>query len=124
MTEPLTTGTGVATAAVTGVTLVSIFGPLDGPTVIGAFAGAAVFIASASDFRVWWRLFLGGVSFAVGLIAAPFTSSMVEAMTPGDVSVDLPIGALLASAAVVRLLMALCSKDGPSLLSRFRGGGI
>lgn len=78
MTEPVT-GTGVATAAVTGVTLVSIFGPLDGPTVIGAFAGAAIFVASVSDFQIWWRLFLGGgLSFAVGLIAAPFTASLIE----------------------------------------------
>lgn len=124
MTEPLTTGTGVATAAVTGVTLVSIFGPLDGPTVIGAFAGAAIFVASASDFQIWWRLFLGGLSFAVGLIAAPFTASLIEAIAPKNASVDMPIGALVASAAVVRILMALSSKDGPSIFSRFRGGGM
>ena len=124
MTEPLTTGTGVATAAVTGVTLVSLFGPLDGPTVIGAFAGAAIFVASASDFQIWWRLFLGGLSFAVGLIAAPFTASLIEALAPKNASVDMPIGALVASAAVVRILMALSSKDGPSIFSRFRGGGM
>lgn len=124
VTEPLTTGTGVATAAVTGVTLVSIFGPLDGPTVIGAFAGAAIFIASASDFRIWWRLFLGGLSFAVGLIAAPFAAGLIEAITPHSTAVDLPIGAMVASAAVVRILMALSSKDGPSIFSRFRGGGL
>jgi len=122
VTEPVT-GTGVATAAVTGVTLVSLFGPLDGPTVIGAFAGAAIFVASASDFSLCWRLFLGALSFAAGLVAAPFTASLIEAVTPHNTAVDMPIGALVASAAVVRILMALSSKDGPSLLSRFRGGG-
>jgi hypothetical protein len=122
VTEPVT-GTGVATAAVTGVTLVSLFGLLDGPTLICAFAGAAIFVASASDFLIWWRLFLGALSFAVGLVAAPFTASLIEAVTPYNTAVDMPIGALVASAAVVRILMAISSKDGPSLLSRFRGGG-
>lgn len=122
MTEPVT-GTGVATAAVTGVTLVSLFGPLDGPTVIGAFAGAAIFVASASDFSLCWRLFLGTLSFAAGMVAAPFTASLIEAVTPRNTAVDMPVGALVASAAVVRILMGISSKDGPSLLSRFRGGG-
>lgn len=122
MTEPVT-GTGIATAAVTGVTLVSLFGPLDGPTVIGAFAGAAIFVAMAGDFRIWLRLFLGGISFAVGLIAAPFTADLIGKVLPHSKDVDLPIGALVASAAVVRILMWISSKDGPSLLSRFRGGG-
>lgn len=122
MTEPLTS-TGIATATVTGVTLVSLFGPLDGPTVIGAFAGAVIFVASASDFKVWWRLFLGALSFAAGLVAAPFTASLIDAMTPRNTAVDMPIGALVASAAVVRTLMALSSKDGPAFFSRFRGGG-
>ena len=48
MTEPLSTGAAAASTAVTGITLVSLFGPLDGPTVIGAFAGASIFIASVS----------------------------------------------------------------------------
>lgn len=121
MTEPIT-GTGIATAAVTGVTLVSLFGPLDGPTVIGAFAGAAIFVASAVDFRIWWRLFLGALSFAAGLVCAPFTASLIAAVLPQATEVDLPIGALVASAAVVRVLMGISGKDGPSLLSRFRGG--
>lgn len=122
MGEPVTTTTAM-TAAATGITLVSLFGPLDGPTVIGAFAGAAIFVASASDFRIWWRLFLGGLSFAAGLLAAPFTADLIGKLLPHSKEVDLPIGALVASAAVVRILMAVSSKDGPSLLSRLRGGG-
>lgn len=122
MTEPVT-GTGVATAAVTGVTLVSLFGPLDGPTVIGAFAGAAIFVASASDFSIWWRLFLGAVSFLVGLVTAPFSASLIEALAPHSAAVDMPLGALVSSAAAVRILMAMSNKDGPAFLSRFRGGG-
>lgn len=68
MAEPLTTGSGVATLAVTGVTLVNLFGPLDDPTVIDTYAGAAIFVASASNFQIGWRLFLGGLSFAIGLM--------------------------------------------------------
>lgn len=122
MTEPVT-GTGVATAAVTSVTLVSLFGPLDGPTVIGAFAGAAIFVSSSSDFRIWWRVALGAVSFVIGLVTAPFTASLIAAIAPHSAAVDLPIGALVASAAAVRILIAMSSKDGPTFLSRFRGGG-
>lgn len=122
MPEPLT-GTAAAGVAVTGVTLVSLFGPLDGPTVIGAFAGAAIFVAMAVDLRIWWRLFLGGLSFAIGLIAAPFTADLIGKLLPHSKDIDLPIGALVASAVAVRVLMWISSKDGPSLLSRFRGGG-
>lgn len=121
MTEPLSTGAAAA-STVTGITLVSLFGPLDGPTVIGAFAGASIFIASARDFRIWWRLFLGTISFAIGIIAAPFSADLIESVIPHTTSVGTPIGALIASAAVVRILMLLSSKDGPSILSRLRGG--
>lgn len=121
MSEPIT-GSDFASALATGVTLISVFGPQNGPTVIGAFAGAAIFVASAGDFGLLWRLFLGSLSFAVGLVAAPFTTSLLDSFLPAGTAIDLPIGALVASAAAVRILMGLCSKDGLSLLSRFRGG--
>jgi len=122
VTEPLSTGAAAASTAVTGITLVSLFGPLDGPTVIGAFAGASIFIASARDFLIWWRLFLGTISFVIGIIAAPFSADLIESVIPHTTSVGTPIGALIASAAIVRILMMLSGKDGPSILSRFRGG--
>lgn len=55
MLEP-TTSTGAATAAVTGVTLVGLLSGLDAGVVIGAFAGAVVFVLSATEFPIWKRL--------------------------------------------------------------------
>ncbi|MGP4142318.1 putative holin [Sodalis praecaptivus] len=49
MSEPLT-GSDLASALVKGAMLISVFGPQNGPTVIGAFAGAAIFVAISRGF--------------------------------------------------------------------------
>ncbi|ELH8610835.1 hypothetical protein Q8V93_004619 [Enterobacter asburiae] len=45
---------------------------------IGAFAGAAIFVMSVSDFSIARRLFLGMVSLVVGLEATPFEVHLIE----------------------------------------------
>ncbi|WP_337261868.1 MULTISPECIES: putative holin [unclassified Serratia (in: enterobacteria)] len=58
MSEPIS-GTGAVATAVTGVTIVGVFSNLDPAVVVGAFAGAAVFVLSSSDlpnFKKIWML--------------------------------------------------------------------
>lgn len=124
MTEPLT-GTGAATAAVTGVTLVGLVSGLDAGSVIAAFAGAVIFVLSAVDFPIWKRLLLFAASIVIGVVASGFAAELMTSLIPGKIVVDKSVGALLASAAAVRVLMLLAVKpsDQTSLLDRFRGGG-
>lgn len=120
MLEP-TTGVGAATLAVTGVTLVGLLSGLDAGVVIGSFAGAVVFVLSASEFPIWKRLVFFGISFVLGVLTAGFAASMISTVTPDSVSVEKPIGALVASASVVRILMFIISKSSNPTLN-FKGG--
>lgn len=124
MTEPLT-GTGAATAAVTGVTLVGLVSGLDAGEAIAAAAGAVVFLISASDFPIWKRLLLFFVSMVVGYFASGFAAALLTAVLPSSITVEKPIGALVASASAVRVLMLFAAKPAgqSSLLDRFLGGG-
>lgn len=120
MLEP-TTGAGAATLAVTGVTLVGLLSGLDAGVVIGSFAGAVVFVLSASEFPIWKRLVFFGISFILGVLTAGFAASMISTVTPDSVAVEKPIGALVASASVVRVLMFIISKSSNPTLN-FKGG--
>ncbi|MEG1466318.1 MAG: phage holin family protein [Hafnia sp.] len=120
MLEP-TTGVGAGTLAVTGVTLVGLLSGLDAGVVIGSFAGAVVFVLSASEFPIWKRLVFFGISFVLGVLTAGFAASMISTVTPDSVSVEKPIGALVASASVVRILMFIISKSSNPTLN-FKGG--
>jgi hypothetical protein len=130
MTEPLT-GTGAATAAVTGVTLVGLVSGLDAGSVIAAFAGAVIFVLSAIDFPIWKRLLLFLVSIVVGVLAAGFTALALTSLisiVSAKVEVDRSVGALIASAAAVRVLMLFTAKPSNDSsifdrIDRFRGGG-
>ena len=121
MLEP-TTSTGAATAAVTGVTLVGLLSGLDAGVVIGAFAGAVVFVLSASEFPIWKRLAFFIVAFVLGVLTANFSTSVLSTVAPESVTVEKPIGALVSSATIVWILIAVISRaKNPTF--NFRGGG-
>lgn len=123
MSEPVTTGG--ATVALTGVTFVGLLSGVDAGVVIGAFAGAVVFIMSAPDFTLVRRVTLFGASFFAGLLSSDFFAAMITAYTPEKVTAGKPLGALIASAIAVRLLMFISNgaKDPISLLERLKGRG-
>ncbi|EOV3348746.1 phage holin family protein [Edwardsiella piscicida] len=122
MSDPLT-GTGSAAGALAGVTFVGIFSGADAGVVIAAFAGAVVFVLSAVEFPAWKRIAFGFVSFMMGVIAAGFTASIIDWFLPDQVVVDKPIGALVASACVIWVLMFIISKAKNPPPLNFKGGG-
>jgi hypothetical protein len=69
MAEPSTT-TAIAVAT-TGVGLAAIFPGIDGNALIGAFAGATLFVMSAKELRHWVRAMYLLISLTMGYIAAP-----------------------------------------------------
>lgn len=127
MPEPFTTGTGLVLGVASGILTAGILVGLDSGTTISAFAGAVVFVLSAVDFAIPKRLLLFITSFALGLVASEFTSSVLalilSAVLQGQIQVDRPIGAAVAAAASVRVLMMFTAKSKQvSLLDRFKGG--
>ncbi|HBE9082113.1 phage holin family protein [Serratia fonticola] len=128
MSEPIS-GSGAAAATVTGVTLVGLFSNLDPAVVIGAFAGAAVFVMSSSEFSLLKKIWMFVLSFLTGMFSAAFFADVIEAclsVMPGNhIEVDDTIGALVGGAVAVRLLMMLIAKSSdPNALDiiRRRGG--
>lgn len=124
MAEPIS-GTTAASVAVTGVTLVGLLSGINAGEAIAASAGAVVFLISATDFPIWKRMLLFFVSIAVGYFASGFAAALLSTILPSSISVEKPIGALVASASAVRVLMLFAAKPAgqSSLLDRFLGGG-
>lgn len=116
----LTASTGVA--AVTGVTLVGLLSGLDTGVVIGAFVGAVVFVLSATEFRIWKRVVFFVVAFVLGILTAGFSTAMLSTVIPASVMVEKPIGALVSSATIVWILIAVIAKAKNSTF-KLKGDG-
>ncbi|QBH97352.1 hypothetical protein EKN56_13655 [Limnobaculum zhutongyuii] len=129
MAEPITITTGMATGVVAGVTVASLMPGVEPGVIIAAFAGSVIFVLSAIDFPIWQRAFLFGVSMITGIYGAEFAaaiaSALLSAVLPGEIQAAAPIGAILASAAAVRVLMMFSArpKDNGSVFDRFRNRG-
>ncbi|HHQ6599869.1 TPA: putative holin [Serratia fonticola] len=120
MAEPVTTTTTVAGGAVTGVAVMTFFAGLPADVVLGAFAGAILFVVSASEYGIRSRLILAIGSFTAGLtMYKPAAAWIVDFLPAGyDRGAD-AAGALLAAGCVIRLLMMINSGGG---FLRKRGG--
>lgn len=123
MAEP--TSTTAATVAVTGASLLALFPGLDAGAVLGAFAGASVFVMSSNDLTTLKKLAFLGLAIVAGLIAAPMAAALLAIILPQSVQVSAGVGALIASALVIKVLIWLINKaDNPTaLLSVLKGGG-
>jgi len=121
MVEPAGT-TGAATTALTGVTVVGLLSGVDSGVLIGAFAGAVIFVMSASEFSWLKKMVLFVASLLVGILTAPFAADIITWATPAGIEAHEPVGALVASAIAVRLLMSV-SQNPTGFFDRFRRGG-
>ncbi|KEY56947.1 putative holin [Serratia sp. DD3] len=121
MSEPISTG--AATAAVTSVTFIGLLSGIDAGAMVGAFAGSVLFVVSATDLT--WRIkgLLFVVSMIAGILGADFVASIITSITPESVMAARPLGAIVASAVAVRLLMFISNQAGnpTGLIDRLRG---
>lgn len=108
---------GVGVSEELSLSLFGMLNQLDGPTLIGAFAGAIVFILSASDFHALKRIILGGVALVSGYISAPETVSFIEIILPAGINIHEGVGATFAAATIVRVLLMVSGKDGLSFIT-------
>ncbi|HDT5893014.1 TPA: putative holin [Aeromonas hydrophila] len=114
MPEPISSST--ATGTVLGLALMSLIPGLDAASVLGAFAGALVFIVSAEELGHLRKVVLFIASFIAGLLLADLAGRLLATVMPASVDVSQGVGALIASALAVRLLQAAMRESPGSLL--------
>ncbi|WP_439668368.1 PHAGE-RELATED TRANSMEMBRANE PROTEIN putative holin [Cupriavidus necator] len=124
MAEPISTGTTTA-IAVTSVGAITLLPGVDAATVLGAFAGAAVFALNSDDMSTAKKLAFLVLSILAGCLAAPLAAALIAKALPIDAEVSHGVGALVASAVIVKLLMVLIrlASNGDRLVGFFRGNG-
>jgi uncharacterized membrane protein HdeD (DUF308 family) len=99
MTEPAT----AVAAAAASVGLAAMLPGVDGNALIGAFAGAALFVVSSKELPIWRRLVYLAVSIALGYLAAPEVIRWLPLKATG-------LAAFLASALGVTLTLGLIER--------------
>lgn len=112
MHEPVS-GTAITTG-LGATTLLSYWAGVPSGVVIGSFTGAVVYVLTNSDIPIFKRLTFFLISFVVGIMAADYFTKIIEATTTlfirREIQVDTSIGALVASAIAIKLLLSLMSK--------------
>lgn len=109
--------------AVTGVGAISLLPGVDAATVLGAFAGAAVFVLNSDDLSTLKKLAFLVLSIVAGCLGAPLAAHLIGRSLPDGVEVGHGVGALVASAVLVKLLLALIrvADNSDRLVALFRG---
>lgn len=117
MAEPVTTATATATAVaggtVTGAAFAAYLAGLPADVILGAFAGAILFVVSATEYGIFSRIILALGSFTAGITMYKPTASLIILSLP--VSYDRgadAAGALFAAGCVVYVLTKINSGGG------------
>lgn len=128
MGEPITlSATGVATLGITGVTFASLLQGTDAGVFIGAFAGAVVYVLSSTELTRPAQVGYFIASFIIGVLGADMTTgiiaSVIGSYLPPGIVVTKYIGATVAAAMGVYILLMLRKISIPQLLRRLLSGG-
>ncbi|MFY2735926.1 putative holin [Pseudocitrobacter faecalis] len=110
-----------ATIAVTGLAAIGLSPHTDPGVVIAAFAGSVIFVISATEYSRFIRTALFAASWIAGIICADMTAAFITRATRGFITANPAVGALLASALVVRCLMAVDVDTVKGWIGRRRG---
>ncbi|SIQ10701.1 putative holin [Marinobacterium stanieri] len=115
MAEP-STATAI-TVATTGVGLAALFPGIDGNALIGAFAGATLFVMSARELRHWVRAVYLVISLVMGYIAAPEITNLTFIEQTGVASF---LGSVFCISATLPMIRQLEDADLLELIQRLR----
>lgn len=116
MAEPTSTTTAVAAAA--GISFASLFPGIDGNALIGAFAGATLFVVSSKDLTTMQRIAYLFISLIIGYQGA----AEIIAVTPlRSTGIAAFVAAAIAIILALQLMERLKSVDLMALLKK--GGG-
>lgn len=122
MLIPHTPSLFVDAGGLSGRPLIEVFPHFPTGIVLGAFAGAVIFVISAHDLSGVQKFLLFVASLAVGILAAPFAANVISQLTPTLIVAPPEVGAMVASSMAVRLLLAVNAYSN-GLLSKLFGGG-
>lgn len=111
MAEPIATSS-TAAVAVTGIGAITLLPGMDAATVLGAFAGAAVFVLNSDDLSTAKKLAFLVLSIVAGCLGAPLAAALIAKALPTDAEVSHGVGALVASAVLVKILQTLIRLAG------------
>lgn len=114
MAEPTSLSSAVPVAA--GVGLAALLPGIDGNALIGAFAGATLFVVSAKSLPLWQRAVYLFVSVVAGYLAAPDIVRSLPVFSTG-------VAAFVASAVGITVTLALIEKSRSLDLGWLRRGG-
>ncbi len=116
MAEPVTATTGTtADANLMAATLIGLFPDSNTGIVIGAFAGAVVFVLSAKDITNLCKIGYFAVALLAGIAGASTGTSLLVWLLPSHITVTPSVGALITAAVSVKLLLWLISESGNPL---------
>ncbi|GDX06655.1 putative holin [Buttiauxella selenatireducens] len=119
MSEPIS-GTAAAHVAVTTVTFAGLWANTDAGVILGAFAGATLYVLTSRNLRWWEKLLFGLASFLCGLIGAKYMTAILNAtlsstlgkLAPGTEAIPIPesVGALVAAAVMITFVLMYKSR--------------
>ncbi|NIJ70585.1 putative holin [Xanthomonas sp. 60] len=113
MTEP--TSTGSLTALATSVGLASLLPGIDGDALIGAFAGATLFVVSAKNLPLWKRLIYLVISVVAGYLGNGEVMGLFKLQSAG-------LASFLCSALAITVTLKMIERSDRGSLPRIRRG--
>ncbi|OCG24568.1 hypothetical protein A9G22_03935 [Gilliamella sp. App2-1] len=121
MIEPTTT---TFTAIISAFSISIIYPNIENGMILGALCGSILLVISEEHISVFRRIILFFISFSIGMLLAEMTLNLLIPLFPSNIQPKVPLGlgALVASAVSVKLLLWLIKKfDDPSdLFNSFR----
>lgn len=114
MAEPTSLSSVAPLAA--GVGLAALLPGIDGNALVGAFAGATLFVVSAKSLPIWQRVVYLAISVVAGYLAAPDIARGLPVFSTG-------VAAFVAAAVAITATLALIEKSKTFDLGWLRRGG-
>ncbi|HAS1959904.1 TPA: hypothetical protein I4D82_09335 [Enterobacter cloacae] len=129
--EPIsaTITAGVA-AGTTGITFATLFPEATPAVMICSLAGAALYILSTEDHKIWKQILFALISFIGGIYCAGTASEIIAALInaglnqlspPVTIKVSPAIGALAASTVSVTILLRVLKRSKSGNLPGLKG---
>lgn len=129
--EPLTaTVTAGVAAGTTGITFATLFPEATPAVMVCSLAGAALYILSSEDHKIWKQILFALISFIGGIYCAGTASEIIAALInaglnqlspPVTIKVSPAIGALAASTVSVTILLRILARSKTGNLPGVKG---
>ncbi|WP_370972528.1 putative holin [Enterobacter wuhouensis] len=129
--EPITaTVTAGVAAGTTGITFATLFPEATPAVMVCSLAGAALYILSSEDHKIWKQILFALISFIGGIYCAGTASEIIAALLnagmnqlspPVTIKVSPAIGALAASTVSVTILLRVLKRSKSGNLPGLKG---